>query len=96
VRITSLDATFDLNCTEVPITFANERISGPISIPIGPDFRFSHTEFYSDADSVVSLGRTLLAIGTFRRPARCSGSSTRSNSCPSRARGSRTLIPFAV
>ena len=52
-RVMYLDFTVDLNCPG--ITFSGERFNGPISIPIGPDFRFSFTDLYSDADGSISM-----------------------------------------
>jgi hypothetical protein len=54
-RVSTISMTFDLNCTEVPITFANERLDLPISVPLGPDWRFSFSDSASDAEGSVSV-----------------------------------------
>jgi hypothetical protein len=54
-RVSTISVTLDLNCTEVPVTFANERLDLPVSLPLGADWSFSFTDSYSDADGSISV-----------------------------------------
>ena len=54
-RVSNVGMTVDLNCKEIPITFANERFDLPISIPLGPDWSFSFADSASDSDGSISI-----------------------------------------
>ncbi len=49
-RVSNVTMIFDLDCKEVRLTFANERIDLPVSISLGPDWRFSFTDSFADSD----------------------------------------------
>lgn len=51
--VLTVDMIVDLNCQELPITLAGERVQLIGSAPLGPDYRFSFTA--SDSDPEVSV-----------------------------------------
>lgn len=53
-RVSTIVMVVDLNCQEVPVTFAGEQVELVASIPLGPDWRFSLTISQPDPEVSVS------------------------------------------
>jgi hypothetical protein len=54
-RVSNVTMIVDLDCKEVRLTFANERMDLPVTIPLGPDWRFSFTDSFADSEVSISV-----------------------------------------
>jgi hypothetical protein len=54
-RVSSISMTVDINCKEVPITFANERFDLVVPVSLGADWSFSFADSASDSDVSISM-----------------------------------------
>ena len=70
--VSNLVINVDIRCQEVPVELLNERFDVAMRVPLSPDWGFSWSDSYSDADGSISArfdGRLAVggpASGTFR------------------------------